>query len=163
MTLTQQPDAGTPIILNGCPHELVVYDHSGQQLLQVIPESGYVFGAEDEYETVDVLGTQHALFPITRILRRTLRFGTKGNRQQRIAQALAVPEEHPGVYWVVSAHTACAAPHRTDFLVPGQALLGLNGRPLGCRGLRDPQRPTVDAPFEYRQVPSPVPLDHPLN
>lgn len=163
MTPTQQPGGSAPVILNGCPHELVVYDHMGQHLLHVIPESGYVFGAEDEYETVDVLGTPHADFPITRILRRTLRFGTKGNRRQRILREQAVPEEHPGVYWVVSAHTACAAPDRSDFLVPGQVVLGPNGRPLGCRGLRDPNRPTMDAPFEFQQMPSPVPLDHPLN
>lgn len=46
-----------------------------------------------------------------------------------------LPDEQPGVFYVVSALLASAAPQRTDLLTPGELVRNSEGHPVGCRGL----------------------------
>ncbi|MBZ9714429.1 hypothetical protein [Deinococcus multiflagellatus] len=139
MTMLHASSAPLPApqqLRNGTPHEVVIY--AGTAVEQVLAPSGFVFGSQDDYGLVAELMTPDGPVPITGIIRRTLLFGRPGPRV-RIAEPLPVPGEEPGVLWVVSAHTAAAAPERRDFLTPGQPVYGPTGRQLGCQGLRNPR------------------------
>ncbi len=46
-----------------------------------------------------------------------------------------LPEDAPGVWWVVPLVSALAAPHRGDLLVPHRQVKNTEGTVVGCRAL----------------------------
>ena len=47
-----------------------------------------------------------------------------------------LPEANGVDYYIVSGMVKTAVPHRTDVFSPGELVRDENGKPVGCRGLR---------------------------
>lgn len=55
--------------------------------------------------------------------------------KQTFGEVTGLPEPRDGVYYIVSKIVAQACPDRHDLLIPGPAVKGEDGRPIGCNGL----------------------------
>lgn len=125
------------MIRNGTPHPINIYDADGVREVARLGPSETAFNTKDHYAMIGRIGQT----PIMTITHRELEYGMVNRTRTggRISMRLPAPPPMPDVFWVVSLHTAAAAPDREDFLVPGEPVYGPGGRQIGCRGLRDPR------------------------
>jgi hypothetical protein len=82
----------------------------------VIPSAGIVRLREEQDREADLFG----IYPVVRI---------------RYAEAIGLPEEQEGTFYIVSNLVAQAFPGRGDLLVPVNMVRDEQGRILGCRAL----------------------------
>ena len=100
---------------NCTPHDIVIFGATGGVIVTLKP-SGDVARVE---QTLVQVGECDGI-PIYR---------------RRFGDLVGLPEPVDGVWFVVSALVAQAAPRRGDLLSPGELIRNTAGQPIGCRGL----------------------------
>lgn len=100
--------------VNLTPHTINVVKEDGNILN--IPASGTVARCA-QFETVI-----------------TVENGIKITRQE-FGKVYDLPNEFPGVLFVVSRLVASACSNRKDLVCPGPLVRGTDGQPIGCKGL----------------------------
>lgn len=103
------------VIKNITPHAIRVLGASGETLAE-LPPSGQVARVS---MTREIAGEVAGL-PVYR--------STYG-------PVIGLPAEEAGVALVVSALVRLALPGRRDLFSPGELVRGVDGQPVGCRGL----------------------------
>ena len=101
-------------VVNGTPHALNIVQSNGTTL--TVDPSGIVPRCSSTEELVGTIG----LIEIT---------------HQVLGPVEGLPEEIPGVYFVVSRLVASKEASRKDLLVPGQGIRDDKGRIIACKGL----------------------------
>jgi len=106
-------------IINLTPHEVnIAID--GNAIFMVIPPSGTVARAATRREQVGVIDIDGIEIPVNRVC-----YGQVEN----------LPDPADGVFYIVSAIVAQAAPGRQDLLVPDDTIRDSQGRITGARAL----------------------------
>lgn len=102
-------------IINLTPHAVVICDKDGQ-MIRTFESSGTIARAKAFTESIGELDG----IALTRTT-----FG----------ELYGLPEEQPGVYYIVSAMVANAATGRNDLLIPNESVRDEAGRIIGCLSL----------------------------
>lgn len=101
-------------LMNLCPHDVNVRREDGST--RVIKQSGTVARCQQSETVLSMIDG----IPIIR-------------KTYGVVQGL--PDEIPGLYYIVSATVAKECPNRHDLLCPGPLVKDVNGNIIGCNGL----------------------------
>lgn len=101
------------LIVNKTPHTVYVYDDDSILLAEYQPDSVPVRIKADVKRIGDL-----AEIPLTSTVYGDLE---------------GLPDEQPGVYYIVSGLVKAACPERKDLLVPSEQLRDSEGRVIGCK------------------------------
>jgi hypothetical protein len=127
-------------LINATPRRLCVYDARGLQVILDLPEPEIYFHVGGRVVTLSDGVVSGVIVPV---------FGTAYQVLTALDHSgneVDLPPQRDGVFYVVTAHVAIAASHRTDFLCPGETVFPAPGRPRGCRGLLIPHHPAAANP-----------------
>lgn len=103
------------MIINMTPHAINIVDANGL-LLQVIPASGNTIRLTQQTVVCGAIDN----VPVSKTV---------------YGDAVGMPEQVDGTFYVVSQLVKTAFPGRTDLLVPAQLVRDANGNIVGCMSL----------------------------
>lgn len=103
------------IIKNLTPHTLNIHHPTG---VETVPASGEVARVSVEYREAGVVAWGIPVY------------------KAEYGEVTGLPEPEAGTIYVVSGMVQSQVPHRADVYSPGDLVRDAEGRPVGCKGLK---------------------------